>query len=76
MSNAGQGTEYAELRVSLPPPALEELKELSARSGRTLDKIVQTALGLAKLAFDETRNGNVLVVAKSDGTPIKRIVLS
>lgn len=67
--------EAGELRISLPPEALEELKELSARSGRSLDHIVRTALGLVKLAMDEEENDHILVVAKEDGTPLKRVLL-
>lgn len=67
--------EAGELRISLPPEALEELKELSARSGRSLDHIVRTALGLVKLAMDEEENDHILVVAKEDGTPLKRVML-
>jgi len=51
------------------------LKELSARSGRSLDHIVRTALGLVKLAMEEERNDHILVVAKEDGTPLKRVML-
>ncbi|HEX7117849.1 MAG TPA: hypothetical protein VF212_03630 [Longimicrobiales bacterium] len=75
ISNPRQVPQGGELRISLPPEALEELKELSGRSGRSLDYIVRTALGLVKLAMDEERNDHILLVAKEDGTPLKRVVL-
>lgn len=64
-----------ELRVGLSLSALDELKALSRRSGRTLDNIVATGLGLVKLMIDEERKGHILLVTQQDGTPIKQVTL-
>lgn len=75
LSNPRQAAQEQELRISLPPIALAQLNDLSARSGRPLEEIIRTALGLVKLALDEDQNNHILLVAKEDGTPLKRVVL-
>lgn len=63
------------LNVNLPEPAYEELQKLSAISGRSMTEVVRTALGLAKVAFEEDRAGNRLAVIDRDGVIRKEIVL-
>lgn len=70
-----QANQDQELRISLPPQALAQLTELSERSGRPLTDIIRTALGLVKLAYDESQKKHILVVATEDGKLLKRVVL-
>jgi hypothetical protein len=63
------------LNINLSPSAFEELQQLSEKSGTTMTEIVKTALGLAKVAYEERKKDNVLAVVTEDGKILKQIVI-
>jgi hypothetical protein len=65
----------ARLNVNLPESLLQELRDLSESSNRSMTDIVRTGLGLAKLAYEEKSKKHRLAVTTQDGQPIKEIVI-
>jgi hypothetical protein len=63
------------LNFNLTVRAFDELKRLSDESGLSMTEIMRLGLGLIRIAFDEERKGNTLVVSTSDGRHLKEIVL-
>ena len=63
------------LNINLPETAYDELQRLSKLSNRSMTDVVRTALGLAKIAFEEERSGNKLAVVDRNGKLKKEIVL-
>lgn len=67
--------ETKRLNINLPPQVAEDLQKLSQTSGRSMTEIVRTALGLVKIAQEVTQQDQKLVVADSNGKPLKEIIL-
>ena len=63
------------LNINLPAQVFSDLVNLSKRSGRSMTEIVRIALGLVKIALDETERGNKLVVTTSTGDTIKELII-
>ena len=55
--------------------AHSDLTSLAESTHRSMTDIVRLGLGLAKIAFEASRDGYRLVVTNSEGQPIKEIVL-
>lgn len=63
------------LNINLPSSAYEELRQLSVQSGTTMTEVVRTALGLAKVAYEEAKKDHVMAVVTPDGKILKQIVI-
>ena len=59
----------------LSEKAHSELVGLAKETRRSMTELVRLGLGLVRIAIEAERNGNRLVVANSEGVPIKEIVL-
>lgn len=67
--------ETRRLNINLPKEVANQLEDLSKRSGRSMTEIVRTGLGLAAVAYEETRKDNRLAITDSKGQPIKELIL-
>ncbi len=63
------------LNINLPEKTFNELQELADRSGRTMTDFMRTALGLAKVAIEESEKENRLAVTNKDGKLLKEILI-
>jgi Arc/MetJ-type ribon-helix-helix transcriptional regulator len=63
------------LNINLPSKVAEDLEKLATDSGRSMTDVVRTALGLVKIAQDVTDRDQKLIVADSEGKPLREIVL-
>lgn len=52
-----------------------DLTTLSESTHRSMTEIIRLGVGLAKIALEAERKGQKLVVANSDGEPIREIVI-
>jgi hypothetical protein len=55
--------------------AYDELADLARQTKRSMTEIIRLGISLAKIAIEAERAGHKLVVTKSDGTPLKELVL-
>jgi len=67
--------ERRRMNFNLTQRAFDELKRLADESSLSMTEIMRLGLGLIRIAFDEDKKGNVLVVASPDGKHLKEIVL-
>lgn len=63
------------LNLNLTEAAYADLEDIAQKSGRSMSEVLRLGLGLVKLALDEQRNRNRLVVADSNLRPIREVVL-
>jgi hypothetical protein len=63
------------LSINLPAAVLNELRNLSETSQRSMTELVRVAFALAKVAYDETGRGNKLVVTDDNGKTLKELVI-
>lgn len=63
------------LNVNLPEPVYVELQSLAKESGRSITDLMRMALGLVKIAVEETNRGNALFVGTRNGEPIKQLLI-
>jgi hypothetical protein len=63
------------INLVLADSAYSGAMELSRETRRTLSEIVRYGLALVRIAVEEGRNGNKLVVTKPTGEPIKEIMM-
>ena len=63
------------LSLILSSPVYGELAALAKERRTTMTEIVRLALGLVKVAVNEAKQGNKLIVAKSNGEVIKELIL-
>ncbi|MEX2302407.1 MAG: hypothetical protein WD733_15805 [Bryobacterales bacterium] len=60
------------LNINLPSDADSDLRDLAQDVQRSKTELVAEALGLLKLIYDETRQGNRLAIISGDGKRILR----
>jgi hypothetical protein len=65
----------ARLNVNLSERAREEVNGLSDDTGRSITDLVRIGLSLVKVVFEESRQGNKLIVTTADGKPLKELVI-
>jgi len=63
------------LNLNLSPQAYADAVDLSEQTSRSLTELVRLGLGLVKIAVEESRKKNKLIVTTEDGRPIKELVL-
>lgn len=68
-------TEIARLNINLPAPVLAEIRELAARSHRSMTDLVRDAFALAKIAYQERERGHHLTVTDAEGRVLKELVM-
>jgi hypothetical protein len=77
--SSGEGLEeersVRRLSLNLSSQAYDQLNALALESRTSMTDIVRLALGLARIAIQEGRRGNKLVVSNPDGQAIKELVL-
>ncbi len=59
----------------LSEKAHAELNRLSNESKRSMTELVRLSLGLMKMALEETKLGNRIVVTTAEGRVLKEIIL-
>ncbi len=65
------------LHINLSPKVDAELKGLARSVGSSKTDLVMEALGLLKLVYDESQQGNKLAIVSSDGKKIlKELVIT
>jgi len=64
------------LNLNLSARAYDELAALSVETRRSMSEIIRVGLALAKIAINEGRAGNKVVITTKDGKPIKELILS
>jgi hypothetical protein len=75
VASSSQKTEPKRLSFILSPKAYADLALLSEQTSRSMTEILRLGLGLAKIAIEARSNGELLVVAKPDGSAVKEILL-
>jgi hypothetical protein len=63
------------LNLNLSPQAYADAVKLSEETSRTLTELIRLGLGLVKIAVEESRKRNKLIVTTEDGKPLKELVL-
>jgi hypothetical protein len=51
------------------------LVDLSKQTRRSLSELIRWGLALVRIAIEEGRNGNRLVITNPDGQPIREVVI-
>ncbi len=72
---AERATGFKRLSINLPADVFDELATLAEDSGRTMKEVIRIALGLAKVAIEETNGGNRIFIGTADGKILKQLVL-
>jgi hypothetical protein len=60
----------------LPERCAADLERISQESQITKTEVVRQGIALMKVAWDESKAGNRLVVLASDGTMVKELILA
>src|SRR5579863_2891892 len=63
------------LSFNLTIGAFEELKRISQELGTSMKDVLRLALGLVRIAVDEAKRGNKLVIVSQVGEQLREIVL-
>lgn len=63
------------LNLNLSQQAYADAVDLSEQTSRSLTELVRLGLGLVKVAVEESRKKNKLIVTTEEGRPIKELVL-
>lgn len=63
------------LNLILSESAYTEVRNLAKATNQTITTLVRLGLSLVRIAMEEARQGNKLVITKASGEPIKEIVL-
>jgi hypothetical protein len=63
------------LNLDLSTTVYRELSILATERRSSMTDVVRFALGLVKIAFQETAAGNKLIVTTADGKPVKEIMM-
>jgi hypothetical protein len=63
------------LTINLSDRAYNDLKQAADSTSRTMTDVIRIGIGLYKVAAEVNREKNKLIVASSDGKPLKEIVL-
>jgi len=64
------------LNVNLPESVYDELRQLAQQSGRNITDLIRVALGLVKVAIEETVfRKHRIYIGTEDGTILKELVL-
>ncbi len=63
------------LNLSLSRQAYAEVTSLSEQTCRPLPDLVRLGLDLVKIAIEESRKNNKLIVTTADGRPVKQLTL-
>ena len=63
------------LNLNLSEQAYADVNVLAKDTRRSITELVRLGLGLVKIALQESRSGNKIIVTTSDGKPIKELVL-
>jgi hypothetical protein len=64
------------LNVNLPESVYDELRQLAQQSGRNITDLIRVALGLVKVAIEETvLRKHRIYIGTEDGTILKELVL-
>ena len=64
------------LNLNLSEDVFNELSRLAKDRRSSMTEIIRLALSLAKVALDEVKQGNKLVVTTADGTAVKELVIA
>jgi hypothetical protein len=67
--------ETKRLSLNLTISAFEELKRISQDLGTSMKEVLRLALGLVRIAVDEAKRGNKLVIMTQGGEQLREIVL-
>lgn len=68
-------TKPVRLNVNLSAAVFQELQSMAKESQMSMTEIVRTALGLMRIAVQEAKNGNKLIMTSSNDRPLKEIVI-
>ena len=71
----GNSMKMHRIKINIPDGMYRELEDLSKRDGRSIEEIFKIALGLRAHYEDARQMGNRMIIANSDGEPIKELVL-
>ena len=63
------------LSLNLTDEGRNEVNALASGSHRSITELVRLALSVLKVIIDERKLGHKLIVASSDGQPIKELVI-
>lgn len=63
------------LSFNLSTGTFEELKRMSNDMGTSMKEVLRLALGLVRIAVDEAKRGNKLVIVGQGGEQLREIVL-
>jgi hypothetical protein len=63
------------LNIVLPETLYSEMAALARRVKMSITDLVRLGLALVKIAVEESRKGNKLIVTDSDGNPLRELVL-
>ena len=63
------------LSLNLSVGTFEELKRISQDLGTSMKEVLRLALGLVKIAVEENKRGNKLVIVSQGGEQLKEILL-
>jgi hypothetical protein len=67
--------ETRRLSLNLTVGAFEELKRISQDLGTSMKEVLRLSLGLVRIAVDEAKRGNKLVIVTQGGEQLREIVL-
>lgn len=63
------------INLTLSEKSFNDLQEIVRESGRnSMSEVLRFALSLAKLYFDEQKQGRVLYIGDKNGKPLTRVV--
>jgi hypothetical protein len=75
MASVAPIVETRRLNINLSEALFDELQALARQTRRSMTELIRLAIGLVKIAIQESGRGNKLVVTSPDGTVLKQLVL-
>jgi hypothetical protein len=76
MTEKGEQKASKRLSINLPADVFEELRALAESKQRSMTELVRDSFALAKIAYQESGNGNRLAITSPSGKLVKEIVLT
>jgi metal-responsive CopG/Arc/MetJ family transcriptional regulator len=75
LSDEPKRAEHKRLSINLPTPVFDELQHLAEASHRSMTELIRDAFALAKIAYEETGQGNKIAITDRSGRTLKELVI-
>jgi hypothetical protein len=68
-------TPATRINLNLSPAARADVDRLAEQTHSSITELVRLSLSLLRIAIDEIRKGNKLIITTSEGQPLRELVI-